>query len=161
MELLIIILFLIVVVFHIFTQYWKNDLKDFWQAQQKTDIKSASRLEGVTLKNSTQSKRCQPLWQRISIDLNWSLFFWQQVEPCHLESSNLLSPRLTIPLHVLVSLHRLRRRYKQAILFWNQEMLFLGLNFFTLITSASQNIKNIENQELSKANQLRWCLFRD
>lgn len=39
-------------------------------------------------------------------------------------------------------------------------MLFLSLNFFTLITSASQNIKNIENQELSKANQLR-CAYSE
>lgn len=39
-------------------------------------------------------------------------------------------------------------------------MLFSSLNFFTFITSASQNIKNIENQELSKANQLR-CAYSE
>lgn len=39
-------------------------------------------------------------------------------------------------------------------------MLFSSLNFFTLITSASQNIKNIENQELSKANQVR-CAYSE
>lgn len=52
------------------------------------------------------------------------------------------------------------RECKQAILFWNQEMLFSSLNFFTLITSASQNIKNIENQELSRANQVR-CAYSE
>lgn len=39
-------------------------------------------------------------------------------------------------------------------------MLFSSSNFFTLIISASQNTKNIKNQKLSKANQLR-CTYSE
>lgn len=46
------------------------------------------------------------------------------------------------------------------MLFWNQEMLLASSNFFILIISASQNIKNIKNQEISKANQLR-CTYSE
>lgn len=85
---------------------------------------------------------------------------WQR-ESCHLESSDLLNPRLTISLQVSVFLCRLKsweNANKQY--YFGTEMLFSRSNFFTLITSASQNIKNIGNQKLSKANQLR-CAYSE
>lgn len=84
---------------------------------------------------------------------NSSLLVWWQTESCHLDY--LIPPCANISLKV-----EKFRECKQAVLFWNQGMLFSSLNFFTLITSASQNIKNIENQELSKANQFR-CAYSE
>lgn len=112
------------------------------------------------MKNSTWSKKHQPRSIEFQYFYSSSLVWWQ-IESCHFEQSDLLSPRFT-SLHVPVCLCRLnvKRTQKQAILFWNQEMLFSSSDFFTFIISASQNIKNIKNQELSKANQLR-CTYSE